>query len=188
MPRFTDSLHIREGGFVISGELNAELENSLAYEAGYAPASGRPLVSRLPLSLPQSVEDWGDTYQAQDQTFLGIYRPELAADVAARRLAQTENGITQCQATIGLEGGDLRQGDLVRLTHFSGLGAAGWTNRIMRVTDRTLIPDEDALSFVVNLEDQQYSWALQVGFHPVGLAVDAGPVGSVAAGTARRVG
>ena len=204
---FTDGQHVQDGSFRLTSELNAELENRVAYEFGPEPASGRVIGGHRTVQAAASVTSWGDTYKGQPIRFVGIYRKPVAQDVASRRLAVTQDGITRGEFVVDLAGGDLAGGQLVRLTHFAGLGTTGWRQRLLMATTRVLHLNEDALTTTVTWEDQQTGLVAPagmvgggvtsdgitttlVGFHPMG---DNGSgtgwrMGSTSAGTAWRMG
>lgn len=192
---FTDLLHIIEDSFNIASEINAELENSLEWEAGPEPASGRLTVPKSTLPARDSIRDWGDTYTAQPITFAGWHRPDAAGNVAAHRLMWTQDGITRGSFDIDLAGGSLRQGELVRLTHLAGIGPYGWRRRLLLVADRTLLIDDADWKTRVQWEDADPVFFKpgtdepRIGFRPIGSsALHTGwIVGSTADGTAYRV-
>jgi len=194
IPRYTAVEHLRADSFKLGSELNAELENKVEYEYGPEPAAGRMLGVRRPLAAPQSIANWGDVYKAEPITFVAIYRPEVGADVAARRLIATQDGITRGVFTIDLQGGDLDT-QIVALTHRAGLGTTGWTDRLLLATDRTLhVNEEGDLAATIAWEDLQAALVQadgttpRVGFRPLRTDGSGTLLGSTAAGTGSRLG
>lgn len=210
---FRDDLHIEEKSFKITSEISGELENSLDYEGGPEPASGRLTVPKANRTVTTSVTNWGDVYKAQPQTFICAYRAKVCNDLAARRLSETQDGITRGEFMVDLAGSELAGGQLIRLTHHAGLGPLGWTNRILRATTRVLhanksIRNEDgswsvdpvAFSTQVTWEDQHTKLekppgavgpgTSRIGFRPMGRNTDGTGwrMGSIADGTAWRMG
>jgi hypothetical protein len=200
---FTDLQHIKKGSFQLTGELNAELENALAYDAGPEPATGRTTVPKTSRTADDSIRDWGDgdAYTAQPLTFMALHRPEVAAVVAAFRLILTQDGITRGGFEVDLAGGTLRAFQLIRLTHFAGIGTTGWRNRVLLVLTRLLHIDDALWLTGVTFEDAHVVLVQPgaepgsddesaYGFDPLGLEADdtATLLGSELAGTARRLG
>src|ERR1043166_8151265 len=52
--------------------------------------------------------------------------------------------ITRGDFQVDLAGGDLEQGQLIRVTHRAGIGQTGWRRRILRVTDIVINPEDGA--------------------------------------------
>jgi hypothetical protein len=198
--------HVKDGTFKITSELGAELENSLAYEFGPEPASGRLTGGKRPMTVDGSIDDWGDVYKADDITFVAIYRPDVASDVASHRLRKTRDGITLGQFEIDFVGLDLHGGQLVRNTDFRGLGSTGWTQRVLIVTERIAHLNEDEFTVTVTWEDTHEALVApeglvggggtsdgettsRIGFMPVGNDADgdAWVVGNASDHTAWRV-
>lgn len=178
---YRDSLHIKDGSFQITSELNSELENAMSWDAGPEPSSGRTSVAKETTTATLSVTNWGETYKADERTLQAIYQVTIARDLVGRRLLATLDGITRGQFTIDLRGGDLEQGQLIRSTDFRGLGATGWTDRLLRVTERVALVDLEDLSYVIHWEDVHdqlvapgTTTTSAIGFNPVGDAISGG--------------
>jgi hypothetical protein len=208
---FTDLHHILDKTFRITSELSAELENSLTYDAGPEPASGRVTVGKGTVRGESSIRDWGDgeEYLAQPLTFLALHRGDVAGNVAAHRIAWTQNGITRGEFQIDLAGGALRGGQIIRVTHQAGIGQTGWRRRVLRATDRVLMIDDEEFRSRVNWEDAHPILVKtltggephhhdpdagedepRVGFKPLGSEIGgtAWTLGSEVDGTAYRLG
>jgi hypothetical protein len=208
---YTDLHHIIEKTFRITSELSAELENSLTYDAGPEPASGRLTVGKSTARGEQSIQDWGEgeEYLAQPLTFVGLHRADVAGNVAAHRIAWTQNGITRGEFQIDLAGGALRGGQIIRVTHQAGIGQTGWRRRVLQTTDRVLMIDDEEFRSRVNWEDAHPILVKtltgaetlhhdpdagedepRVGFKPIGseVAGTGWTIGSEVAGTAYRAG
>jgi hypothetical protein len=133
--------------------------------------------------------------------------------VVGRALRETQDGILPGEVAMDLDVLTKQPGDLFTLTDFRGLGATGWTQRLLLVDAIVLNPNvsdppaEDDLGVLVRWQDMQQglvapaglvgggvtsdglttSW---VGFHPVGNVSggDAWTVGNASTRTAWRVG
>lgn len=212
---FNDQNHIQDGSFRITSERSGELENSVTYDWGPEPATGRVTGDLKTYNDAESQANWDEVAKAQEIHYLATGRQDVADDVTSRRIAQTKNGITLGEVTIDLAGTALLSGGLMRVTDFRGLGTTGWTQRVLAIEGRVLNPNvsdppqANDLTMLVRWEDQQRSLVAPsglfgggvlsdgtttsvVGFLPLGSS-SASPttgwvLGSSAAGTGWRLG
>jgi hypothetical protein len=169
---FTDALHILKDSFSIDPKAD-EVENKIryAYKRNYVPALQQinpDTGTRLPrepfdgpwLSGLQSVEDAtsisdiGETRESQLLELEMVRQALTADDVAAQRLAMRKNASGRAVATFDVTvsaGAGVELGDIVKVTHFQGLGASGWTAR--RVQVRRIEVDLDRLTITFTCRD-----------------------------------
>jgi hypothetical protein len=208
--------HVRGDSFRTAADRAAQLENARPFDFGPEPATGRlagPLDTR---TVDTSVANWDadeNPYTGDDLHLIGVYDRTVASDVVGRALRETQDGILPGEVAMDLDVLTKQPGDLFTLTDFRGLGATGWTQRLLLVDAIVLNPNvsdppaEDDLGVLVRWQDMQQglvapaglvgggvtsdglttSW---VGFHPVGNVSggDAWTVGNASTRTAWRVG
>ncbi len=193
---FTELLHIKEGSFQIQPERNGDVENMQPYQFGPEPATGRFAGSNTK-KVAAAITNWGEERAADPLVYEGHYLSAAALDVTSRRLLATKDGIVRGVFDIDHAGIDLTPGQLIRLTHASGFGTLGWTDRILRVVGVIVHPDVDDLFCTVEWEDVQGLLAHTgsstdgaVGFQPIGSSagLTAKVLGSSVSGTAYRLG
>jgi hypothetical protein len=198
---YTDQAHIQDGSFKVTSERSADLENSVRYDWGPEPATGRLTGAAAVLTDGPSQTNWG-LAKAEDLHYVATGRQNVADDVTGRRIIQTRDGITSGDVTIDLAGTALVGGQVIRLTDFRGLGASGWTNRLLCVAGRVLNPNvshppqPDDLTMTVHWEDVQRMLAAPSGAVGGGVtsdgsttrAVGFSPVGTTAGGNGWTVG
>lgn len=198
---FTDLAHIEAGSFKVSPNVHADLENWETFNYGPEPATGRTAGTPDRVRDTASIAGFG-LHKAEDKLFATTRHQPMARSVSSRHVMTTREGIRRGVFNIDLAGLDLTIGQLIRVTHFAGIGTTGWRYRILLVVG--LVPNpmpEDGFPVTVWWEDVHEqlvfndgalpgSETARVGFHPVGSVAGgtAWTVGSVAAGTAYRVG
>lgn len=167
---FTDEHDILKDSFRIDPKAD-EVENKIryVYKRNYIPAlqdlnpdSG----TRLPrepfdagwLSGLQSVSDAtsisniGETRESQLIELEMVREALTADDVAAQRLALRRNPRAEAVFDLTIpRGAPIELGDVVKVTHFQGLGASGWTARRLQV--RRIEVDLDRLTVTLTCRD-----------------------------------
>jgi hypothetical protein len=107
-----------------------------------------------------SITKYRETKRSQEIQLWAIRDTTVAADIAQRRLRRTKNPPRYVSFTVGLQGANLELGDIVKVTHHEGIGAAGWTNNLVRLTRHELDPE----SFTVMLEGYDMSGLFGTAF------------------------
>ena len=142
---FTQALGIFSDTFRIV-DRPADLENSVAYLFGRNYATGgwkydtrevtdaASIASALQTKKSQTIELWMAPTSAQ------------ALDVASRRLMRTKDIPRTVTFKTGLQALNTEIGDVIKVTHAEGIGAAGWTDRAIFVTRHELDPDRLTIS------------------------------------------
>jgi len=105
----------------------------------------------------------------------------VAADIAAQRLAlrSPSNGRAEASFDVTLgRGHSVELGNLIKVTHFQGLGASGWSANVCQVRRREVDLDRFTVTFTVrdvdDLMDQEDVDWLVVGDSP--LTIDGDPI------------
>jgi hypothetical protein len=80
-------------------------------------------------------------------------RKPTADDVANRALMQSYDAPVDVSFDTDLRGTAVTLGQIVKVTHYQGIGPLGWTDRNLVVTGTTAYPDEDNFSTSIELED-----------------------------------
>jgi hypothetical protein len=148
---FTDQNDVLESSFDVD-PMPDEIANIFTYEAGPEAATKRMAVIAKTVRNPTSITNH-DEREAQALTYAATRHPPTADDVASRTLLRTADAPTEVRFSLDLAGADLRLGQLKRIQHYQGIGALGWTNRVLMVTEVTTNPDTDQFSCDVICED-----------------------------------
>jgi hypothetical protein len=198
---FTDLVHIDAGSFKVSPDVNAELENWLTFNYGPELATGRTAGTPDKVNDSASISGFGETRKADELLFVTTRSQAMARDVASRRVMATREGIRRGTFAIDTAGYDLTLGQLIRVTHFAGIGTTGWTNRILLVTGISPNPmPESGFPVTVSWEDVHEQLVVNDGAAPGSETASTGHLmalasnssaslmGSLSAGTARRMG
>lgn len=169
-PVFTDQSDILKDSFSIDPHTDG-IENSVryAYRRNYLPAlhqlSGTE-GSRLPrepfdgtwLSGLQTLNDAtsiaaiGETRSSKLLELDLVRHEETADDVAAQRLALRKDPRAEATFKVTVNRGlAVELGDIVKVTHFQGLSATGWTNRRLQVRRHQV--DLDRLTVTLTARD-----------------------------------
>lgn len=169
---FTDEHDIIKDSFSIDPRVD-EVENEIryAYKRNYVPAlqqlnpdPGTPLprepfdgvwLSGLQtVSNAPSIAAIGETRQSQLLELDMVRDTATANDVAAQRLALRCPANGRAVATFAVtipKGAAIELGDIVKVTHFQGLGASGWTAQRLQV--RRIEVDLDQLTVELTCRD-----------------------------------
>jgi hypothetical protein len=148
---YTAQDHTVAASFEISPKVD-EIFNIYTHEYGVEPASGRKSGLAQTIRHPVSITNHGERV-AQALTNRATHHQPTADDVANRKLLQSFDAPTDVEFDLDLRGTALSLGQLVRVTHYQGVGALGWTNRVLQVVGTTAYPDEDNFSTAIQLED-----------------------------------
>jgi hypothetical protein len=148
---YTDEDHTVEDSFEIDPQVD-EIFNIYTYEYGVEPATGRKSGLAQTVRHGVSITNHGERV-AQASVNRATRQKPTADDVANRALLQSFDAPTDVTFDLDLRGADLRLGQLVKVTHYQGVGALGWTERNLMVAGTTAYPDEDNFSTSIRLED-----------------------------------
>lgn len=97
----------------------------------------------------QSIEDLdGEEKTSTTIDMHAVRNAAQAQDVVLRRLQRQKDVPLKVQWTMGMSALAIELGDLVLLTHFSGMGSSGYRGRPVRITRHEVNPD----TFTVTLE------------------------------------
>lgn len=213
---FTDVLYVRGDTFKTTSDRAGELENARTYDYGPQPATGQLTGPAQTARRETSITNWdasGEPYKGDELHLVGVYDGPVAQDVVARALLQTEEGITKGEWATDLDAFAVKPGDLFRLTDFRGLGATGWTRRVLQADSIVVNPNmsdpptEEDMGVLVRWEDVHPLLVApsgmvgggvtadgitvsRVGFNPLGSSagLTGWVLGSSAAGTGWRLG
>jgi hypothetical protein len=151
----------------------SEIFNVYTYEYGVEPATGRKSGLAQTIRHAASVTNHGERI-AQASVNRCTNRKATADDVANRALMRSYDAPTDVSFDLDLRGTALELGQIVKVTHYQGVGALGWTDRNLVVTGTTAYPDEDNFSTSIELED----WHDVLALGGAALAIDAGAIDS----------
>jgi hypothetical protein len=130
----------------------SEIFNVYTYEYGVEPATGRKSGLAQTIRHAASITNHGERI-AQASVNRCTNRKVTADDVANRALLQSYDAPTDVAFDLDLRGTALTLGQIVKVTHYQGIGALGWTERNLVVTGTTAYPDEDNFSTSIECED-----------------------------------
>jgi hypothetical protein len=150
---FTAEDEIVQKSFEITPEAD-EIFNIYTYEYGPEAAAGRVAGLAQTIRHSGSIANHGERI-AQARLYKGTLHKATADDVANRTMLRSINPPTRVQFMLDLRGVALSIGQLIGVTHYQGIGASGWTDRVLMVTGITTNPDEDQFSTVIDCEDVQ---------------------------------
>jgi hypothetical protein len=105
----------------------------------------------------------------------------VAANVCAHVLSRKRNVPTRVRFTVPMRGAAQQPGDLVHLTHFEGVGATGYADRLLRIRRQRLMP----LRRRVAVECDDAEWYLSAPVDEI--LVTTTPRARVHAGTAQTL-
>lgn len=148
---FADTDDVIADSFVVEPKPE-EIANSLTYEAGPEAATNRVAVVAKTIRNLTSIANHDDR-EAQALTYEATRHPPTADDVANRTLVRTADAPTEVRFALNLRGAALRLGQLIRITHYQGIGPFGWTDRVLLVTGVQTMPDADQFACEVECED-----------------------------------
>jgi hypothetical protein len=148
---FTAQDHMVSASFEIDPQVD-EVFNVYTYEYGPEPATGRVSGLAQTIRHAASITNHGER-EAQALTYKGTRHKPTADDVANRSLLESFDPPTDVAFALDLRGVSLALGQLVKVTHYQGIGALGWTDRNLLITGITAYPDEDNFSTAIDLED-----------------------------------
>jgi hypothetical protein len=149
----------------------SEIFNVYSYEFGVEPATGRKSGISQTIRHAASITNHGERV-AQASVNRATNRDNIAADVANRALLKSYDAPTDVSFDLDLRGTALTLGEIVKVTHYQGVGALGWTDRNLVVTGTTAYPDEDNFSTSIELED----WHDVLALGGSALAIDTGTI------------
>jgi hypothetical protein len=130
----------------------SEIFNVYTYEYGVEPATGRKSGLAQTIRHLESITNHGERI-AQASVNRCTNRKATADDVANRALLESYDAPTDVSFDLDLRGTALTLGQIVKATHYQGIGPLGWTDRNLVVTGTTAYPDEDNFSTSIELED-----------------------------------
>jgi hypothetical protein len=148
---FTAQDHMVQQSFQIDPQVS-EIFNAYTYEYGVEPATGRKSGLSQTIRHAASITNHGERV-AQASVNRATNRDNVAADVANRALLRSYDAPTDVTFDLDLRGTALTLGQIVKATHYQGVGPLGWTDRNLVVTGTTAYPDEDNFSTSIELED-----------------------------------
>jgi hypothetical protein len=148
---FTAQNHTIEQSFQIDPQIS-EIFNVYTHEYGVEPATGRNAGQAQTIRHPASITNHGERV-AQATVNRATRQKPTADDVANRRLLQSYDAPTDVSFDLDLRGTALKLGQIIKVTHYQGVGPLGWTDRNLIVTGVTAYPDEDNFSTAIECED-----------------------------------
>jgi len=156
-----DTLDIFARTFSVEDRLNEHYNvMPFFYAHDYSAHAPDGWSSKGEYSDASSIENYRQTKRSPD-IFLWCVRDQaVAEDVAQRRLRRTKNPPRYVRWTVGLQGLNHEIGDIVRLTHHEGVGAAGWSTNPVRITRHEVDPDE----YTVTIEGYDLSLLFTTAF------------------------
>jgi hypothetical protein len=169
---FTDEDHMVEQSFQIDPQIS-EIFNIYSYEYGVEPATGRNAGQAQTIRHLVSITNHGERV-AQASVNRATRQKPTADDVANRALMQSYDAPTDVSFDLDLRGTALKLGQIIKVTHYQGVGPLGWTDRNLVVTGVTAYPDEDNFSTSIECED----WHDVLALGGSVLAIDSGTIDS----------
>jgi hypothetical protein len=169
---FTAQDHMVSASFEVTPKVD-EVFNVYTYEYGPEPATGRVAGLAQTIRHTASITNHGER-EAQALTNRGTRQKATADDVANRALLESFDPPTDVTFALDLRGVSLALGQLVKVTHYQGVGALGWTDRNLLVTGITAHPDEDDFSTSIDLED----WHAVLALGGDALTIDTSVIGT----------
>jgi hypothetical protein len=146
-----DTSHLEETLFDIDPRLD-DIYNVVEFQSAQEAATGRYPWPATTIRNDESVTLHGERI-AQPVTIMTTIIHAYASDIANRRLLKAAQPVALVRFKVDLRGLALSLGQLVMLTHFAGIGATGWTSRVVQVTKITTDPNEDELLVTIEAED-----------------------------------
>jgi hypothetical protein len=151
LTEFTAEDHMVQQSFQIDPQIS-EIFNVYSHEYGVEPATGRNAGQAQTIRHPVSITNHGERI-AQAAVNRATRQKPTADDVANRRLMQSYDAPTDVTFDLDLRGTALTLGQIIKVTHYQGVGPLGWTDRNLVVTGVTAYPDEDNFSTAIECED-----------------------------------
>lgn len=148
---FTYTSHIEASTFDIDPRIDA-IVNVVEVTCGREAATGRHPWPATTLRNEASVTQHGERIGsplALNTTLIHAY----AMDIAARKLQRMSQPLALVRFKVDLRGLALALGQLIRVTHFAGIGSTGWTDRVLMVTKISTDPNEDGFLCTIEAED-----------------------------------
>jgi hypothetical protein len=94
-----------------------------------------------------SIDNYGgDPFRAPDLLLEWVRHQATAEDVVGRRLLRMKDPPRIATFTIGLSGMNYDLGEVLTLTHFQGVGAAGWSGQPLRIVRHQADPDQGTVT------------------------------------------
>jgi hypothetical protein len=138
---FTQALDIFQGSFKVV-DRPSDLENVVAYNFGRNYATGGWKYDTREVSDAPSIASALQTKKSQAIELWLSPTSTQALDVASRRLLRTKEIPRYVTFTTGLQALNTELGDVIKVTHLEGIGAAGWVDRAIFLTRHELDPDK----------------------------------------------
>jgi hypothetical protein len=151
LTEFTAQDDMVQASFQIDPQVS-EIFNIYTHEYGVEPATGRKSGLAQTIRHATSITNHGERI-AQARVNRATNRKPTADDVANRALMQSYDAPVDVSFDTDLRGTAVTLGQIVKVTHYQGIGPLGWTDRNLVVTGTTAYPDEDNFSTSIELED-----------------------------------
>lgn len=144
-----DEDDIEESVFDVDPRIDAVF-NVLEFDCALEAASGRPAWPTTTLRDEESITQHGER-QADTLAVITTQLHANAIDIAGRRLMRGAQPIPLVRFNVDLQGLDLSLGQLVSVTHYAGIGSAGWITRTLRVV--RIITNPNTFLCTIEAED-----------------------------------
>lgn len=148
----TDQLDIFSGSFDIEDRVY-ELFNryEAQYAKNYTAGSGDKswlgdLTGDNAIKDDLSIEKYEEIKNAPVVTLAMIRSTAIAQDVVMRKLLRTKNPPRMVKMRTGLRGVNFELGEILKVTHYEGIGSSGWSARPVRIMRHETEPDDYSVS------------------------------------------
>ena len=160
LPVVDDVHDVLKDSFDIEDDLQSHFNDMpFSYARDYASRSDR-MTRRREIVDADSIARYGATLVAPGLLFEMVRHEATATDVIQRRMLRMKDPPRRAKFSLGLKGVNYELGDLIALTHYSGVGAEGWLEQPLRIVRHEF----DLVRLAINLDCVDMSPLFGAGF------------------------
>lgn len=138
--KYRQTTDIYAGSFQVQDRV-ADFENIVVFSYRRDYPKGNWDFEAAELSDQDSITNIGQSKRSQLLEMWLVQNQGLAQEVMGRRLTRTKEPPRFVSFVTGLQALNTELGDIIKVSHIEGIGAAGWTDRPIFVTRHEVDPD-----------------------------------------------